>query len=44
MAISMPMWQWHLIDGSVDNEVNVAFENPDFEDVSERGLRVREAG
>ncbi len=40
----MPMWQWHYVDGTVDNEVGTRAEEPDTENVRAIGHSVREAG
>lgn len=42
--ISLPMSQWHTIDGTVDNAVSSATVEPDFEVVRAMGMIIREAG
>ncbi|KAB2369630.1 hypothetical protein [Actinomadura montaniterrae] len=44
LAISLPMRQWHIIDGTVDNEINSRYERPDWEDIRTVGMTIREAG
>lgn len=44
LPISMTMWQWHMIDGTVDNEVGTRYDRSDWEDIRDTGLSVREAG
>lgn len=44
LSISLPMWQWHIIDGTTDNEINTQYERPDWEEIRAIGTSVREAG
>jgi hypothetical protein len=44
LSISLSMWQWHIIDGTADHEINTRYERPDWEGIRDIGLSVREAG
>jgi len=44
LAVTMAMLQWHVIDGTVDNEIAVAAPNGDPDGIVDVGRAIRQAG